>query len=102
MHMCIEITSLESIQNAGSERDSLLPQHTVKRGETVVLLLILLAVFASCVIATLILSSRLLQTCFKSTLAGNIQILEATVHGMTILTVVLFLLCPSVNVRKER
>ena len=73
IYMCIEIANLPSQESidgdSANERTPLMKsKEIVIQKSYITLLCILLAVFASCITATLILSSRLLQTtCFKST-----------------------------------
>ena len=94
VHMFVKIT--EPRQNDDEERKPLLPKNIVtekkiQNEKTVILLFVVLAFLVICGIATLILSSRLLQKfCFKSYMTVVAQYFELTSHCLAILAVVAF------------
>ena len=102
VHMFLKITesptsNYESSQNGGKVTDPLLDRSTVTekkiQKKTNILPFVLLAVFVSCCIATLTLSSRLLQkSCFKSNMTVIAQYIETSSHSLAITAVVVFFL----------
>ena len=94
VHIFVKIT--ESRENGNKETSPLLPENTVtetkiQKEKTDILPFVLLAVFVSCCIATLTLSSRLLRkSCFKSTMTVIAQKIETTSHSLAITAVVAF------------